>query len=143
MGLGPALRWFAQGFSERSGIHVEADVLDIPYEALDRSTATALFRVAQEALSNVHRHSGSRWARIVLCRTADGVCLDVIDRGHGLRQPLDAVEDAHKVGVGISGMRVRLRQLGGRLAVESSPSGTRVSATVPINGQHNGEASLP
>jgi PAS domain S-box-containing protein len=132
VGLSSALRWFAKGFSERSGIHVEVDAAEIRSDLLTSVVATTVFRVAQEALSNVHRHSGSKWARIVLCRTVDGVCLDVIDGGLGLTAPLTTDQGVQTVGVGISGMRVRLEQLGGRLTIESNASGTRVSATVPL-----------
>ena len=102
-------------------------------EPLPRPTATALYRVAQEALSNVHRHSGSKRARLALYRTQDMVQLDVVDYGAGLRSLTKAgSEEARQIGVGISGMRLRLEQLCGRLDIRSSPSGTHVSAKVPI-----------
>ena len=85
MGLASALRWFARGFSERSGIDVDVRVVEDSGATLPREIATALFRVAQEALSNVHRHSGSPSARITLQRTETAIRLDVLDRGRGLR----------------------------------------------------------
>jgi signal transduction histidine kinase len=132
VGLTAALSWLARGFSERSGIQVAISI-ENSGEPLPRPTATALYRVAQEALSNVHRHSGSKRARLALYRTKDMVQLDVVDGGTGLGSLVEAgSEEARQIGVGISGMRLRLEQLGGRLDIRSSPSGTHVSAKVPI-----------
>src|SRR5512144_2270074 len=131
VGLASALQWFAEGFSERSGIDVEVRVEE-NVATLPREIATTLFRVAQEALSNVHRHSESPLARIALHRTEQAIRLDVIDGGRGLRGQIEPSTGAQAVGVGICGMRVRLEQLGGRLDIQSSPSGTCVTATVPI-----------
>jgi signal transduction histidine kinase len=132
MGLASALRWFAKGFSERSGIAVDVRAIEGDGPGLPREVATTLFRVAQEALSNVHRHSGSASARIALRRSEAVVRLDVTDRGRGLRRRIEPSREVQAVGVGIAGMRIRLEQLGGRLEIRSSGSGTRVSATVPI-----------
>ena len=132
MGLASALRWFAEGFSRRSGIDVEVRVIEENVAMLPREIATTLFRVAQEALSNVHRHSESPSASIALHRTEQAIRLDVIDRGQGLRGQIEPNTGAQAVGVGISGMRVRVEQLDGRLDIQSSPSGTCVTATVPI-----------
>lgn len=132
MGLASALRWFAEGFSRRSGIDVEVRVIEENVAMLPREIATTLFRVAQEALSNVHRHSESPSACIALHRTEQAIRLDVIDRGQGLPGHIEPNTGAQAVGVGISGMRVRVEQLDGRLDIQSSPSGTCVTATVPI-----------
>jgi signal transduction histidine kinase len=132
IGLASALRWFAKGFSDRSGIDVEVRAVEDHGAALPREIATTLFRVAQEAVSNVHRHSGSPWARIALHRVEHAIRLDVTDRGRGLPRQLDSSADSQTVGVGISGMRVRLEQLGGKLEIRSDSSGTRVTATVPL-----------
>ena len=133
VGLGSALRWLGEGFSERSGIRVDT-VIDQGAEALSRDAVTALFRVAQECLANVHRHSGSNWARMTLRRRDDAVQLNVTDGGCGF-QPRTASERAERVqevGVGVSGMRVRLEQLRGSLEIETGPTGTRITATVPL-----------
>jgi signal transduction histidine kinase len=138
IGLTAALSWLARGFSQRSGIQVDISI-DDGGEPLPRPTATALYRVAQEALSNVHRHSGSKRARLALYRTEDMVQLDVVDSGTGLTSLLkDGSDEARQIGVGISGMRLRLQQLGGRLDIRSSPSGTHVSARVPIAAAASG-----
>lgn len=132
IGLTAALSWLARGFSQRSGIQIDISI-DNSGEPLSRPVATALYRVAQEALSNVHRHSGSKRARLALYRTEDKVQLDVVDGGTGLRGLVKAdSEEARQIGVGISGMRLRLEQLGGQLDIRSGPSGTHVSATVPV-----------
>ena len=134
VGLGSALRWLAEGFSERSGIRVDT-IVGAGVEALSQDAATALFRVAQECLANVHRHSGSSWARIAIQRIDGSVRLDVSDGGSG-SQPRPAAnkltEQVPDVGVGVSGMRIRLEQLRGILQIDSGPTGTRVTATVPL-----------
>jgi signal transduction histidine kinase len=135
IGLTAALSWFARGFSERSGIQVDISI-ENGGEPVPRSTATALYRVAQEALSNVHRHSGSKRARLALYQTDGLVQLDVVDGGIGFRRSVKAgAEEAQRIGVGISGMRLRLEQLGGRLDIRSGASGTHVSARVPLSPQ--------
>jgi signal transduction histidine kinase len=95
----------------------------------------ALFRVVQESLSNVHRHSGSARATIVLQRKRDEIVLEVQDFGDGISpEPSAGPAPTHALGVGIAGMRERLQQLGGRLEIESSAAGTRVRAAVPNRG---------
>jgi signal transduction histidine kinase len=132
VGLGSALRWLATGFSERSGLAVEVAIQD-GMETLPQDVGTALFRVAQECLANTHRHSGSSWARITLSRSDDLVDLQVLDGGRGFEREEDAGRrETAPVGVGLSGMRVRVEQLKGTLEVVSGPSGTRVSAAIPI-----------
>ena len=132
MGLGSALRWFAKGFAERSNIDVRVHLVEDSGSPLPRGIATTLFRVVQEALSNVHRHSDSATALITLHRGEDAIRLEIADRGRGLKRPIDGRDDVQAIGVGISGMRVRLEQLGGRLEIESDGSGTRVVARVPL-----------
>jgi two-component system, NarL family, sensor kinase len=123
IGLASALRWYVDGFAERSRIKVE---LTISYsdDRLPHEVETALFRV----------HSGSGFARIALYRLADAVTLEVVDRGKGFSASKlqDRDGGVRSVGVGISGMRLRLRQLGGQLEIKSERSGTRVIATVPL-----------
>ena len=132
VGLGSALRWLATGFAERSGVAVEVAIGD-GMESLPQDVATALFRVAQECLANVHRHSGSAWARIILSRSDQSVRLKVLDGGRGFeRREAAAPKATANVGVGLSGMRVRVEQLKGTLEVMSGASGTRVTAAIPL-----------
>lgn len=135
-GLVSALQWYAEGFSARSGVLVELD-LPSSFERLDQDVETALFRVVQEALINVHRHASSLHATIRLRRTEDGLTLEVEDSGRGmptgLLQQLPA--GGGVLGVGVAGMRERLQQLGGTLDIESGEQGTVVRARVPQVGQ--------
>ena len=132
LGLASAIRWYARGLEKRAGLRVSVD----GPERMPRMTEeveSTLFRVTQEALANVHRHSGSKEARIRIASTADGVTLEVSDDGRGIPASyLDGASDASApLGVGIPGMRLRLQQIGGCLKIESSDKGTTVRATVP------------
>jgi two-component system, NarL family, sensor kinase len=132
-GLLSALRWYAAGFAERSGIDVD---LDLPesFGRLARDTETALFRIVQESLINIHRHAGSRTAHIRLQRDAETLVLEIDDRGHGL--PNASFEHIMSgggiVGVGIAGMSERMEQLGGSLEIASGDQGTTVRARLPL-----------
>jgi PAS domain S-box-containing protein len=142
-GLVPAIQWYVQGFSQRSGIGIDL-VTPTVLGRLSPELERALFRVVQECLSNVHRHSGSATARIVLQRTDRTVRLVVSDRGGGIAGSVasdgrSATDDIIALGVGIPGMRQRLRQLGGQLEVHSSHRGTSVVATVPSAGSSGGQ----
>lgn len=132
-GLVPALRWYAEGFAKRSGIVIDLN-LPASFERLDQNVETALFRVVQEALINVHRHAGSSRASIRLHRSGDGLTLEVEDAGRGM--PASVVEQlpagGGALGVGVAGMRERLQQLGGTLDVTSGERGTIVRAHVPF-----------
>jgi len=134
MGLQSALRWYVEGYSKRSNIQVE---LDLPegQERLAKEIELALFRIVQEALTNIHRHSGGRQAAIRLRRTESDVTLVISDDGHGMdAQTLEKVrQEGSVLGVGIAGMKQRLQQLGGHLDISSSSSGTAVTASVPVN----------
>jgi signal transduction histidine kinase len=130
-GLARAVQEFARGFSERSGIQVDSSgVQDIG--RLPTDIETALFRVVQESLTNVRRHSGSETASIRLQRVKSAVKLQISDSGHGMLQSNNEMPcDTAVLGVGISGMRERLIQLGGRLEIESSHTGTTIMAVAP------------
>ena len=135
LGLASALRWLVDGFRDRSGIDV---TLDVPadFKRLDSDSELALFRVAQEALTNVLRHSGSHSARIRVAAARGAVSLQVEDDGKGMPQTNGhAVDDSIPLSVGMAGMRERMRQIGGSVSVESATSGTRVRATVPLSAR--------
>jgi two-component system, NarL family, sensor kinase len=135
LGLLPACRSLAKGFTERSGILVDMD-LPAKLDRLPQDVETALFRVVQESLSNIHRHSGSKNARIQLSQDDDAIRLEVSDQGRGfVNEMLDQVIDNTRIGVGIAGMQARVRQLGGRLEVRSTSKGTTVIATLPLQGK--------
>jgi len=133
LGLVSALKWLADGLRQRSGIEVR---LQLP-ESLPRlphEEELALFRVAQEALTNVQRHSASPWVALRLSARTEGLCLEVQDAGRGIsrRDSARATRAGSTLGVGLAGMRERIRQVGGTFMVESNVGGTTVQATVPI-----------
>ncbi|HLZ39630.1 MAG TPA: chemotaxis protein CheB [Candidatus Sulfotelmatobacter sp.] len=129
-GLLSASRWLVDGFSERAGIKVN---LKLPkdLERLPSKFEIALFRVIQEALNNIHRHSGARSASLEV-GTQDGLLLlKISDDGRGMKMP-SPNSGGTRLGVGLLGMRERLAQLGGRLTIESGEKGTSIQAEVPL-----------
>ncbi|HET9401493.1 MAG TPA: response regulator [Candidatus Acidoferrales bacterium] len=132
-GLSSALMWYAEGFEKRSGVEVK---LDVPpnFPRLCMDAETALFRVVQESLTNVHRYSGGSDAQIRIRAEGKEVLLEVVDHGKGI--PANNTQEGRgavrSLGVGIPGMRERIRQLGGSLEVESDATGTRVTAILPV-----------
>jgi signal transduction histidine kinase len=133
VGLLPAIRWFTSGFSQRSGIDVDLELPDT-VRRLPVELETTIFRVVQESLTNVHRHSGSEIA-IVRLEIADNLSqVWVIDHGHGIPpEKLSSRPESPNIGVGILGMRERLRQLGGELNITSNGQGTTVHVTIPLS----------
>jgi len=132
LGLVSALKWFVQGVEKRSGIQVAFEVVGNPDRA-PPDVEGVLFRVVQEALTNVLRHSGSSTALVRLRQGSDEMVVEVVDRGRGFVLPsLEAAEGTAALGVGISGMRMRLHHLDGELEIRSSDAGTRVRARVPL-----------
>lgn len=131
-GLGAALRWYVTGFTDRSGIDVILE-MDDHVGRQSQDVETTLFRMVQEALTNVHRYSGSRKAWIRIMRERGTIRAEVRDEGRGLRVDSKALTKAAPLGVGISGMRERVEQLGGTFELESSPGrGTTLRATLPL-----------
>jgi signal transduction histidine kinase len=124
-GLAVALHWLADGFSKRSGIHVTLDDGGMQGERLRPNVELTLYRIAQEALTNVLRHSGSRTAHLALTADRDRVRLTVRDEGRGAPGRGDGA------GVGLASMRERVRSLGGWLRVAFRPTGTVLTAVVP------------
>jgi signal transduction histidine kinase len=132
VGLESAIAGFIEGFRQRSKIDVQLTI-DPGFDRLSPELEIAVFRVVQECLTNVHRHSGSKTALIRLAKKHGCVHLEVTDQGKGI--PLDKQDRLNSpaaVGVGVRGMRERIRQLGGVLQVDSSSTGTSVTATLPI-----------
>jgi len=134
VGLVSAVRWFAEGFAKRAGIQVVLNLGDVG--RLPAPIETALFRVVQEGLTNVHRHASTTTAWIRLTTIADEVVLEIHDQGHGVRDPVAQQNGARlpeTLGVGVRGMRERISQLGGTFAIEFTDGGTRVRVGVPLN----------
>jgi PAS domain S-box-containing protein len=131
-GLGPTLLWYARGFAERSGIETNIEV-DKNLGRLPQQVETTVFRIVQEALTNVHRYSGSRIAAIRLTRHEENgeVRVEIQDQGCGL-QPHPPGRNS-RLGVGIAGMRERVKQLNGTFEIESvAGRGLTVRAVLPI-----------
>ncbi len=134
-GLGPALRWYTKGFAERSGICATLELSE-PFPRYSQEIETTVFRVVQEALTNVHRYSGSSCAEIKLWHERSTLLIEIRDRGCGFPPAADPLERA-KLGVGISGMRERVEQLDGEFEVNSIPGkGTTVRVALPTAALH-------
>jgi len=133
VGLASAARWFVEGFAKRSGVEVTTDIPDEPGR-LPRPAELVLFRVLQESLTNIHRHSKSLRAEVSLHSTPTNVILQVRDYGKGIPREMLAnfLGTGTDVGVGLAGMRERVREQGGRFDIQSDKTGTTITVTMPI-----------
>jgi PAS domain S-box-containing protein len=131
-GLVTALRWYVKGFSERSGVKVNFNESGNNGQRMPPDVEYALFRVVQECLTNIRRHTKSETAEIDLQRTARTILLTVHDHGTAHVQMPSGDDGIESLGVGIPGMRHRLKQLGGELSVDANVNGTMVTAMVPV-----------
>jgi signal transduction histidine kinase len=125
LGLGPALSWYAEGFAKRSGIQLDVE-MQKNFKRLQPEFETTLFRIVQEALTNIHRHAGAKKARIALVREGDSVRLTITDDGRGIPPPVLSDVRLGQSGVGVAGMRERVRELGGEFDIQSDQQGTRL-----------------
>ena len=131
-GLKSAFRWFVEGFAKRSGIKVNLQILD-EGERFDDTTELVLFRSLQESLTNVHRHSGAKRADVSLSTGGEEIILNVKDDGRGIpSEILQNFKDSGAGGVGLAGMRERVREIGGHLEIHSNSVGTEVVVRVPV-----------
>jgi PAS domain S-box-containing protein len=129
-GLSSALRWYADGLAERSGLSIEVNIPD-NLERLSPEMELAIFRLVQECLTNIHRHSGSKTAVIRIAREPDKIYAEVLDHGKGMSQERFAEVQSKGVGVGLRGMRERVRQSHGELIIASNALGTKITAIFP------------
>jgi PAS domain S-box-containing protein len=136
-GLGDAIRDYVDGFAKRSGIHVELE-LSPRLGRMARDVEIALFRVVQESLTNIQRHSGSQQAKIRIHRNSN-LMLEISDRGHGtsVGRQCEEAQPHFVLGVGIPSMQERVKLIGGRLHLDSSSRGTTVRVTIPLEGKHS------
>ena len=141
LGLGPALKWYVEGFSGRSGIDISVE-LDPEFPRLTPEAEIALFRIVQESLTNVHRYSGSSRGFVRLICKGDEIILEIKDYGKGFGPGGSNLQESiPPLGVGILGMRERVRQLSGRLEIVSRENeGTLVSVILPV---HKGAVASP
>jgi two-component system, NarL family, sensor kinase len=133
VGFACAAEWYIEGFSKRSGINVKAEIANSP-ERLPRTMEVTLFRILQESLTNVHRHSGASDAIVHFQHQPEAVVLEIKDFGKGI--PAERLRRlggvSAETGVGLAGMRERLLELDGNLEIESDSRGTSMRATVPL-----------
>jgi PAS domain S-box-containing protein len=130
-GLPEAIRWYLHGLMERSGLSVDLDIAE-DFGRLPNEMELTIFRIVQECLTNIHRHSGSKIAMVRLSRTAGEVALEIQDQGKGIPpEKLDGIR-AQRSGVGITGMRERVRHFHGALQIHSNAKGTKISIALPL-----------
>lgn len=130
-GLNTAIQWYVSGINQRHGLHVEAEISH-ELRRLTEEAELAVFRVVQASLTNVHLHSKASEARVKIEQNLEGVTVTVSDNGQGIPDGvLDHSSRIKTVGIGITGMRERVKQLGGCLEIETGHNGTSVRATVP------------
>jgi signal transduction histidine kinase len=133
MGLLSALRWFCEGFEQRSGIKVQLDLVP-DFGRVSRDLETAIFRIIQESLTNIHRHAESSLATIRLSQSFGNVRLQIEDQGKGIsREKLAEIASAGVSGVGLRGMRERVENFCGQFEVSSSETGTCIAVTIPLS----------
>jgi signal transduction histidine kinase len=130
-GLASAIRWYADGFSERSRIKID---MEIPpeFRRLSDEMEITIFRLVQECLTNIHRHSGSDTAIIAIREEDHNVVVEIKDAGKGISPSKQMAIRSEGTGVGFRGMRERLRQFGGHLEIQSDSAGTSVTAKLPL-----------
>ena len=142
-GIAPAARWFVEGFARRSGIEVQCDIPDT-MERPSRERELVLFRVLQESLTNVHRHSQASQASVHLTHIGDHIELEVRDNGKGI--PEDRINPVNgsvaQSGVGIAGMRERVLRVGGQLYLQSLHPGTAIRVALPLSPSGSSELSV-
>jgi signal transduction histidine kinase len=132
VGLAPGIRGYLEGFASRSPMRVRFEMAE-KFGRLPRDLETAVFRIVQEGLTNVHRHSGSQTVTIRVVRFTEEVSVVVADAGTGMpKQKVCEIEAGLAPGVGLQGMRERVMQLGGRLRIRSNHRGTVVVARLPV-----------
>ena len=141
VGLISALNEYVNGFGERSNIRVS---LDMPGDLgrLPRDVELSIFRIVQECLTNIHRHSGSATATVHLSHKPGEIQLQVSDQGRGINREIqDKFREGKSSGVGLRGMRERIRQLGGGMQIQSSGNGTSIVVVLPIGRRKSRETN--
>jgi PAS domain S-box-containing protein len=133
-GLKAALHWYVDGVVQRSKIQISLSMNPAVFPRLSKDIETTIFRVVQESLTNVYRHSGSESARVDVEKQFEQVTIRVRDYGKGMPTHVSVGRGSQGLGVGVVGMRERVRQFGGELTISRAEPGTLVEATIPIFG---------
>jgi signal transduction histidine kinase len=134
LGLSSAVHWYVEGFSERSGIQVKLNFIPHELTRLPGVLELALFRILQESLTNIHRHTHSQSVDIQLKLDADEIALEVRDYGQGMpSELLEGFRNGGGKGIGLRSMNERASELGGRLEIQSDKNGTLVRVTAPLS----------
>lgn len=131
-GLQSALHWFIEGLEKRSGLKISLNITPPTFPRLTKDIETTLFRVIQECLTNVFRHAKSESARVEIDKQTECVVVRVRDYGIGPPRRVTGDTFSPRMGIGVSGMRERLRQFGGELTVRSAEPGTLVEGKIPL-----------
>jgi signal transduction histidine kinase len=139
-GLVSALRWYVEGFSQRSGIQVKLDLAE-EFPRVSPEVETALFRIVQEGLTNVHRHSGGLSACVELKIHARQISTIITDNGHGMPAEVLAEVGKGQGGIGLMGMYERVKKLGGNIHIASDDMGTTIRAELPVAEERESSAA--
>ena len=131
-GLQAALHWFIEGLAKRSGLKISMVISPQIFPRMAKDIETTIFRVVQECLTNVYRHAKSESARVEIEKQFDWITVRVRDHGIGVPRAVTTASFSQRMGVGISGMRERLRQFGGELTVTRAEPGTLVEGRIPL-----------
>ena len=134
-GLEAAISWYVRGLTERSGLDIAFNISE-RFGRLPREMELAVFRLVQECLTNIHRHSGSKRALIEISRAPEQILLEVRDEGKGISSEKLAEIQSRGTGVGIRGMRERVCQFKGEMTIESSGLGTSFRVTIPVSARN-------
>jgi len=131
VGLLSALRWYVEGLTKRSGIVASLNVQPADFPRLTSELETAIFRITQEALTNVYRHSGSQRAWVTLTQRESEVVVEIRDDGKGIENAIAELQPG-SIGIGIGGMSQRAREFGGELRVVNAHPGTLFEVSIPL-----------
>jgi PAS domain S-box-containing protein len=133
-GLRAALHWYVDGLMQRSKLQISLTFHPDVLQGVPKEIEMTIFRIVQEALGNVFRHAASESARVEIVGQSEQIIVRVRDYGKGISPRIARMESSAQMGVGITGMRERVRQLGGELAITRAEPGTLVEATIPLLG---------
>lgn len=141
IGLESALEWYLDGLSKRSGIEVSMDVQPSQFPRLTPELETTVFRIVQEALTNILRHAGATTAFVRLLKQGEHLTISIRDNGKGISDKITSFHSA-RIGVGIGGMRQRVRALGGEFGISNTQPGTLVEAVIPLTPADRAEFTV-